>query len=236
MKRRSPAGLGGCDRVALGGRTRRSARGDRGAPFDPRGAVAECPDIVPLLARLKVADAKLRELRAARNKVTPMRASATPRCPPRGNRRLLQRSVRVLNESRRAPAMCSGPHSAPSAWFRSERATAWNSLSRRSPMNRDCGGALFGLPQTTLRALVSSSRGSSRVRVIRPKRADRRHQSFRLGQRVRKRRTALCRGVDSCTCTLFAPENYFRNPGAEYALSSSGRGGRRRLRVPGQEP
>jgi len=33
----------------------------------------------------------------------------------------------------------------------------------------DCGGPLFGLPQTTLRALVSSSRGSATVRVFRPK-------------------------------------------------------------------
>jgi hypothetical protein len=34
-----------------------------------------------------------------------------------------------------------------------------------------CGGPLFGLPQTTFRALVSSSRGSATVRVLRPKRA-----------------------------------------------------------------
>jgi len=36
---------------------------------------------------------------------------------------------------------------------------------------RSCGGPLFGLPRTTFRALVSSSRGSVTVRVLRPKRA-----------------------------------------------------------------
>jgi hypothetical protein len=34
-----------------------------------------------------------------------------------------------------------------------------------------CGGPLFGLPRTTFHALVSSSRGSVTVRVLRPKRA-----------------------------------------------------------------
>jgi hypothetical protein len=33
-----------------------------------------------------------------------------------------------------------------------------------------CGGPLFGLPQTTFRAIVSASRGSATVRVLRPKR------------------------------------------------------------------
>jgi hypothetical protein len=50
--------------------------------------------------------------------------------------------------------------------------TALEALEGLSPAPAtDCGGPLFGLPRITFRALVSSRRGPTGVRVLTPKKA-----------------------------------------------------------------
>ena len=133
-------------------------------------AVADAPDIGHLLAHLREANARLGELRERRAKVAPTRPA--PKMPsPEQIRGYFDGLVSTLEAD---PAAA---RDVLAAAFSSVRLVPTASAYRleltmaevRSKAN--CGGPLFGLPQTTFRSLVSSSRGSATVRVLRPKRA-----------------------------------------------------------------
>jgi hypothetical protein len=145
---------------------RQAARVDRLA-----AAVADAPDIAPLLAQFREANAKLAELRSRRAKVAPTEAATTKLPSLKQIRAYLDDLASTLEAEPIAArdvlaASFSSIRLVPTAAaYRLELSMA----EVCSKPNR--GGPLFGLPRTTLRALVSTTRGPVTVRVLAPRRA-----------------------------------------------------------------
>jgi hypothetical protein len=134
-------------------------------------SVADAPDIGPLVAQLRDANTRLGELRERRAMVAPRTVPAPTTPSPERIRAYFDDLVSTLGSD---PA---GARDVLAASLRTVRLVPTPSAYRLELTMAEvcgkpnCGGPLFGLPQTTFRALVSSSRGSAAVRVLRPKRA-----------------------------------------------------------------
>lgn len=130
-------------------------------------AVADAPDIGPLVAQLRDANARLGELRERRAKATPSRTTV-PKMPSLDQIRDLVGTLEADPSAAREmlTASFSTVRLVPTAHaYRVEMTVA------EVCAGESCGGTLFGLPQTTFRALVPTRRGPVTVRVLAPRRA-----------------------------------------------------------------
>ena len=118
-----------------------------------------------------VVDYRLGELREGRAKLAPARAAA-PTMP--GLERIRAYFADLVSTLESDPA---GARDVLASSFSTLRlvptATAYRlELTMAEVCGKpNCGGPLVGLPRTTFRALVTSSRGQGRVRVLTPSRA-----------------------------------------------------------------